>query len=101
MQKAGLLPLPFLLALRRPLIVLELALGKRDLDLDAAPGEMQVERDQGVAALLDFADQAAYFLGVHEQLAGTRRIGGDMRRGAAERADMRAEQPERAFVDDH
>jgi len=80
--------------------VLELALGERDLDLDAPLGEMQVERNQGVAALLDLADQAPDFLGVHEQLAGARRIRRDVRRSAAERTDVRAEQPERAFVHD-
>src|SRR4029079_9210820 len=101
MQKPGLLLLPLLLALRRPLIVLELALGKRDLDLDAALQEVQVERYQRVAALLDLADQAPDLFRVHEQLAGAHRVRGDMGRCAAERADMRPEQPEGALVDDH
>jgi hypothetical protein len=79
-QQAALLPLPLLLALRRPLIVLELALGKRDLQFDAALGEMQVERNQRVAALLHLADQAPDLLGAEQQLAGARRIGGDVRR---------------------
>ena len=67
---AGLLPLPLLLALRRPLIVLELALGKRDLQFDAAVREMQVERHQRVAALLDLADQPPDLLGVHAAACG-------------------------------
>src|SRR5689334_7248856 len=99
MQKPGLLLLPLLLALRRPLIVLELALGKRDLDLYAALHEVQVERNQRVASLLDLADQAADLLRVHEQLARAHRVRGDMGRGAAERADVRPEQPECALVD--
>ena len=50
-------------------------LASADLELDAALGVVQVERDQRIAALLDLADQAADLLGMHEQLPRPRRIG--------------------------
>ena len=54
--------------------------------------EMQVERDQGVAALLDLADQAPDLLGVQQQLARAGRVGRDVGRRGGQRRDVRADQ---------
>ena len=75
--------LPVALLLGVALVVLGLALGERDLGLDAAALVVQVQRHEGEALLLDLADQAPDLFLVHQQLLGPVGLGLDMRRGAA------------------
>src|SRR5213082_3211554 len=94
------LALPVALLLGVSLVVLGLALGNRDLGLHAASLVVEIERNQGEALLLDLADQAPDLLLVHQQLLGPVRLRLDMRRGAAERIDAAADEPELAVADD-
>ena len=56
-------------------LVIELfALGERDLDLDEASAEVDRQRDQRVAVLLDLAKQARDLALVHQEPARTKRI---------------------------
>jgi hypothetical protein len=73
-------PVPLFLPQVGALVVLQLAARQREIELDAALLVMQVERDQGIAALLDLADQAADLLGVHQELACAGRVGDVVRR---------------------
>ncbi len=57
---------------------------------------MQIQRHQGVAALLHLADQPLDLLGVQQQLAAARRIGDEMRRNRGEGADVGADQEQLA-----
>ena len=58
--------------------MLGLALGQRDVDLDAPALVVQVQRHQGEAFLLDLADQSPDLGLVHQQLFGPVGFGADM-----------------------
>src|SRR5258708_646493 len=73
-HQALLLPLPVFVFLGLTFIVLLLAFGQPDLQLDAASRVMQVERNEGIAGTFDLADQLADFLGVKQQLASARGV---------------------------
>ena len=62
---------------------------------------MQIEGHQRVAGAFHLADQALNLGTVHEHLAGAHRVGMDVRRGGLQRADVRADQHQRAALHDH
>lgn len=100
-QQPLLIALPLLVALDGPLVVMLLALGETDLELDASGLEMQIERDQRVTALFDLADQLVDFLRVQEEFACPHRIRVDVRGSGWQRTDVRADQPKRSVPDDN
>src|SRR5690606_23066008 len=68
------LALPLAFALGFALVVLLLALGQADLELDPAARVVQVERHQRVAGALDLADQLVDLRGVKQELARARGV---------------------------
>jgi hypothetical protein len=78
-----------------------LPLASAHVTFDLAGLPVQVERHQGVAFLLDLADQAADLVLVHEQLFGPHRIGPDVGRGGSQRVDLAADDEQLAVADDH
>src|SRR3990167_1520965 len=83
------------------LVVLGLALGQGDLAFHEAVFPVQIQRNQGVALLLDLADQALDLVFFQQQLLGACGFGGDMRRGRVERVDLATDQEQLAFANDH
>ena len=100
-HQASLFSFPVALLLGVALVVFGLALGQRDFHLDAPALEVQVQRHQREALLLDLADQALDLFLVHQQLLGAVGLGLHMGRGAAQRIDAAADQVELAIADDH
>src|SRR5688572_14750526 len=74
-QQALLLALPLAVLLGIALVVLLLALGEANGELHAALAVVQVQRHQGVAALLDLADELGDLVGIEQELAGAGGIG--------------------------
>ena len=64
-----LFPLPLTVLLGCALVVLFFAFGEAHGQLDPSPGEMQVERHQGIARAFGTADQFVDFAGVQQQFA--------------------------------
>ncbi|MNV74971.1 hypothetical protein D3C71_1682290 [compost metagenome] len=81
--------------------MLALALGQRDLGLDQAVLPVQVQRHQGVALLLDLADQALDLFLVQQQLLGACGVGAHVGRSGAQRIDLAADKVQLAVLDDH
>src|SRR3569623_1546231 len=90
-NEALLFALPFALFFRRTLIVLYLALGQPDFQLDAAFRVMHVERHQREAGAFGLADQLVDFRRVQQELARARGVGMDMGGRGGKRADMAAD----------
>src|SRR5665213_1439062 len=90
-QRALLLAHRFTLADRRTLVVLLLALGEPDLELDPPRLVMQVDRRQRESRALDLADEAVDLLAVHQQLARARRVGLHVRRRRRQRRHVQAD----------
>ena len=65
---------PFAVLDRVALVVLLLAPGETDFDLDAAVLVMQVERGQRVSGAFHLADEAVDLLAVEQELARARRV---------------------------
>lgn len=65
-HQTGFFALPVAIFLHCSFVVQFLALRQADFNLDAAFSEMQVERHQRIAGLLDFADQLADFMRVQQ-----------------------------------
>src|SRR5690606_20772589 len=91
---------PFAFLLGGPLVVLALALGEAEFELDPAPGEVEVERYEGIAGALDLADELVDLRGVHQQLAGPRGIRLHMGRGFRQGGDVAADEEELAVAQD-
>ena len=83
-----------------PLIMLFLAFRQTDFKFDASALEVHVQRHQGVTGALHFNNQFADFCCVQQQFAGAHRVGEDVRGCGDERADVGAEQVQRAVFDD-
>jgi hypothetical protein len=73
-----------------------LAFGKTYGQFDAAALVVHVQRHHGVARALNLVDDFFYFSFVQQQLARAYRVGMDVCGGGKQRADVRAEQIQRA-----
>src|SRR5215471_12442504 len=91
-HQPAVLALPVALLLVVALVMLGLALGERDLGLDAPTFVMEIERNEREALLLDLADQAADLVLVHQQLLCSVGFGANVCRRRAERMDAAADQ---------
>ncbi len=81
--------------------MLGLALGQRNVAFDLAGFPVQVERHQGVAFLLDLANQALDLFLVHQKLLGARLVRADVGRCRAQRGDLQADQEQLAIANNH
>ena len=100
-HQALLLTLPISLFDILALVILFLAFGQPDLQLDPAALVMQVQRNQCVARTLHLADQSPQLFGVHQQFAGAGRVGLYMRGRGQQRADMTADQVQPTVAQDY
>src|SRR5258708_21398063 len=75
LEQTLLLSLPVALLLGVALFELTLALGQPERKLDPSACEVKIERNQRIAGAFDFSDQPADFGRVHQQFAGSGRIG--------------------------
>jgi len=87
-----LFPVPFPLALGRPLIILPLALREADGELDPSAAVVEVERNKGIARPFHFSDEPPDFLRMKEEFAAAGRVGADVRGGRFEWADVAADE---------
>ena len=96
-----LLAVPLALLDRRALVVLLLALGEPEFELDPPLAQMQIKRHQRVSGAFDLPDQAVDFPAMQQQLTRSRGIGDDMGGRRNKRCDVRADENDlAAFHDD-
>src|SRR5690348_1901432 len=88
-EQAVLLALPVAKLFGFALVVLLLALGETDVDLDASLLVMEIQRHQGVAGALDLAHETIDLLAMHEELARARRVGAHVGGCRGEWGDVR------------
>ena len=81
--------------------MLGLALGQGYVALHFAGFPMQVQGHQGVAFLLNLADQALDFLLVHQQFLGPDLVRADVGRGGVEGLDLKADEEQLTAADHH
>src|SRR5689334_3200417 len=99
-QQPLLLAIPFALLDRLPFVVLLLALGKPDRELDPAILVMKIERGQRITGTLDLADQTIDLFPSQQQFPRTGGIGTQMRRRRRQWTHVRADQHDLAVLDD-